>query len=289
VVTPSEATLEWVLEACGGDEVVAVRPLVGGWTSSMHAIDVEGGAPLVLRRMFREPWVRHAVELLEREAWVLGVLADTDVPAARMVAVDARAERTDAPALLMTRLPGALVLDDLEATLEPLARTLVAIHRVDARPRDFQSWAVGKGVPEWGDARVWERAIAVVNAPPPAFAGCFLHRDYHPGNVLFAGGAVSGVVDWVETSWGPPDLDVAHCCTNLALLYGLDAPERFREAYVEAGGTLSDTRYWALLDAVGFLPDPVKVLGPWRDAGRDDLGDDGRARLEAYVESNVRA
>src|SRR5262249_56014167 len=110
----------------------------------------------------------------------------------------------------------------------------------------------GKGGTEGGEGGVGGGAMAVVTERRPPFYGCFLHRDFHPGNVLFAGGAVSGVVDWVETSWGPPDLDVAHCCTNLALLYGIEAPERFREAYVDAGGTLADTRYWALLDAVGF-------------------------------------
>jgi hypothetical protein len=37
---------------------------------------------------------------------------------------------------------------------------------------------------------------------------------------------------------GGDQITVAHCCTNLALLYGGDAPERFRAAYVEAGGRL---------------------------------------------------
>jgi aminoglycoside phosphotransferase (APT) family kinase protein len=79
---------------------------------------------------------------------------------------------------------------------------------------------------------VWERAFAAIDRPAPTFEPCFLHRDFHPGNVLFDGAAVSGVVDWVETSWGPADLDVAHCRTALALLHGVDAADRFRAAYV---------------------------------------------------------
>jgi hypothetical protein len=37
---------------------------------------------------------------------------------------------------------------------------------------------------------------------PPDYRACFLHRDFHPGNVLFTGDGlrISGVVDWVETS-----------------------------------------------------------------------------------------
>jgi hypothetical protein len=56
------------------------------------------------------------------------------------------------------------------------------------------------------------------------------------------------------------------------------SPQRFREAYRRAGGTLSEDSYWTLLDAVGFLPDAVDCtpMPRWD-------------RLEAYVESSVRA
>jgi aminoglycoside phosphotransferase (APT) family kinase protein len=250
--------------------VLDVRPLTGGWTSAMHAVDVRcNGAvrALVLRRIDKPPWLHHAAELIGREASVLELLADTPVPAARLVAFDA-------PRLLMTRLPGTLRLDD--PPLAALARTLVAIHSVDAPARTYQSWAHGKGVPEWGDQELWTWAVAAVSGPPPTYEGCFLHRDFHAANVLFDGDEVTGVVDWVETSWGPADLDVAHCCTNLALRTGVEAAEAFRAEYVRAGGTLSGDPYWALLDLVGMLPAPrIALLEP-------DLA---KRRLEAYARS----
>ncbi|MFC7468055.1 aminoglycoside phosphotransferase family protein [Actinomadura keratinilytica] len=93
--------------------------------------------------------------------------------------------------------------------------------------------------PGTGQPGLWQRAVDVIAGPPPSYRGCFLHRDFHPGNVLFTGtGAglrVSGVVDWVETSWGPADLDVAHCSTALALLHGVPAGMRFADRYVAAG------------------------------------------------------
>lgn len=70
----------------------------------------------------------------------------------------------------------------------------------------------------------------------PQYEGVFLHRDLHPGNVLFDGGEVSGVVDWVETSWGPADLDVAHCSTALALLHGPEDGLSFAGSSSGAGG-----------------------------------------------------
>lgn len=112
-----------------------------------------------------------------------------------------------------------------------------------------------------------------------------MHRDYQPGNVLFDGSRLSGVVDWVETSWGPPDLDVAHCQTNIALLGGVDAAAPWRASYVAAGGTLCvDPDYWALVDAVSMLPEPAKLLPAWRAAGRSDLSQDMiRDRLEQHL------
>jgi aminoglycoside phosphotransferase (APT) family kinase protein len=136
---------------------------------------------------------------------------------------------------------------------------------------------------------VWQRAFARIDRDPPPYQGCFLHRDFHPGNVLFADGTVTGVVDWVETSWGPADLDVAHCGTGLALLHGSTAAgERMRAAYRAAGGRLTadpaERAYWELIDAVAFLPDPGKVARPWRDCGCHDLSTElACQRLEDHV------
>ncbi|MDG9715443.1 aminoglycoside phosphotransferase family protein [Streptomyces sp. DH24] len=298
-----------------GDRIRAVAALRGGWTSQMRRLDVEGeGGPysLVLRSFVKPFYVKHARGLLTREADILRLLAnakanaDADVPAARLHAVDAAAEHCDHPSLLMSLLPGSVRLDeaDVERTSELLARQLAAIHGLrvaeEARPRTYEAWTspervrfpVGSRRPD-----LWERAVEVIRRPPPVHRPCFLHRDFHPGNVLFAGTgaglAVTGVVDWVETSWGPADLDVAHCSTALALLHGVPVGMRFADRYVEAGGTLSDDPaahlYWRLLDALAYAPDAEKVAGPWRDLGRTDLTPAVLAgRLEEYLLALLR-
>ena len=45
---------------------------------------------------------------------------------------------------------------------------------------------------------------------------------------LWSEGRVTGLVDWVETSTGPADLDVAHCASRLAGLHGVRAARTFR-------------------------------------------------------------
>ncbi|MFF9162051.1 phosphotransferase family protein [Streptomyces longwoodensis] len=289
-----------------GDRVCAVAALLGGWTSQIRRLDVEGeGEPpsLVLRSFVKPFFVKHALGLLTREADILRLLADTNVPAARLHGVDAAAEHCDHPSLLMSLLPGSLRLDgeDNERKTELLARQLVAIHGLlvpeGARPRTYQAWTSPERVRLPGNSKqpeVWQRAVEVIRQPPPAYRPRFLHRDFHPGNVLFAGeGAdltITGVVDWVETFWGPADLDVAHCSTALALLHGVPTGMQLADHYITAGGTLSDDPadhlYWRVLDALAFAPDAEKVAEPWRELGREDLTSAVLAqRLEEYLQA----
>ncbi|MFC8654404.1 phosphotransferase family protein [Streptomyces parvus] len=303
-----DATRSWVEEKglSEAEYIEQVVSLRGGWTSEMRRLDVGGPGgtrSLVLRSFVKPFYVRHAEGLLNREADILRLLGDTDVPAATLVAVDAAAEHCDHPSLLMSLLPGALLLDDRGADdrADLLARQLVRIHRLPVaarhRPRAYQAWASPERVvlpSATARPELWQRAVDVIRREPPAYRGCFLHRDFHPGNVLFSGTGddlrISGVVDWVETSWGPADLDVAHCSTALALLHGVPAGMRFADRYVAAGGTLAgdatDHLYWRLLDALGFAPAGEKVAVPWRELGRVDLTADVLAqRLEGYVQS----
>ncbi|MFI1650892.1 phosphotransferase family protein [Streptomyces avidinii] len=303
-----DASRSWVEKGLPEAERIdkAVR-LRGGWTSQMRRLDLDGGPDgrrsLVLRSFVRPFYLRHAEGLLTREATVLRLLGDTDVPAAALVAVDATAQYCDHPSLLMSLLPGTVRLDDRGADdrAELLARQLVGIHRLPVpahrRPRTYQAWASPERVTPpaaTGRPGLWRLAVDVIRGDAPPHQGCFLHRDFHPGNVLFTGTdgdlRISGVVDWVETSWGPADLDVAHCSTALALLHGVPAGMRFADRYVAAGGTLAEDPaahlYWRLLDALGFAPDAEKVAVPWRELGRVDLTADVLTeRLEGYLQA----
>ena len=148
-------------------------------------------------------------------------------------------------------------------------------------------------VPQWAQhPALWERGFDELEQPAPAYVGTFLHRDFHLGNVLWKDGQVSGVVDWVETSWGPAYLDVAHASTYLAMLHGIEAAAKFADAYCHQASDRYDDdalRYWNVMDIVGYLPDPAKVVQPWRDAGLNITDDVARARLEQRLEVVLQA
>ncbi|GHI08247.1 aminoglycoside phosphotransferase [Streptomyces cellostaticus] len=294
------ATRNWVAEQLpGGRTIAGSRRLTGGWSAQIRGLTLDDGEELVLRTFVRPFFRRHAPGLLSREASVLGLLAGQEgIPAPALVAVDATAEHCDHPSLLMTRLPGLVRVDQedeaaLDRRLDLLAAQLVRIHAVvpEERPRAYEAWTSPERLRTPGGG-MWARAVDVIRRDPPPYRGRFLHRDYHPGNVLFTGAGdgllVSGVVDWVETSWGPADLDVAHCSTALALLHGPAQGLAFRDRYEERGGhglaDGPDHLYWRLLDALAYFPDAEKLARPWRELGRADLTPQVLGeRLEAYV------
>jgi aminoglycoside/choline kinase family phosphotransferase len=125
---------------------------------------------------------------------------------------------------------------------------------------------------------VWERAFAVLAQEPPEYDGVFLHRDFSPRNLLWSGDRLTGIVDWVETSWGPAWLDVAHCRSVLAIHHGTEVADRFGAEYVEMTGR-EPQPYFDVMDVVGLLPHPDRV--PF-------LSDpEHQARLEAHLVSLV--
>ncbi|WP_328432660.1 alpha/beta fold hydrolase [Streptomyces sp. NBC_00453] len=292
------ATHAWVAKQLPhGRSVADSRLLSGGWSSQMRRLTLDDGAALVQRAFVKPFFRRHGPGLLAREASVLALLAGQEsIPAPGLVAVDATAEHCDHPTLLMSALPGRVRVDedDLDRRLDLLAAQLVRVHGVvpAEKPRLYQAWTSPEHV-RTPDGPLWERAVDMIRRDPPPYESCFLHRDFHPGNVLFTGVGpklrITGVVDWVETSWGPADLDVAHCSTALALLHGPAYGLDFRERYEAHGGRdLADGHdhlYWRLLDALHYCPDAAKLAGPWRELGRVDLTSEVLGeRLEAYVD-----
>ncbi|ANP52175.1 aminoglycoside phosphotransferase (APT) family kinase protein [Streptomyces griseochromogenes] len=299
-------TLAWVsrhLEV--GERVVRTEVLRGGITAEMRRLTIgtrDGGTRDLVLRTFVDPfYMERAEDWLDREAGALTLLTGTGVPAPGLVAVDPTAAHCEYPSLLMTHLAGRTVLDDegSERRVPLLARQLVAIHalRPAERPRKYVTLTTADTVvvPKGADAAAWAAAIDVIRNPAPPYEGRFLHWDFQPGNVLFdvppskpAGARITGVVDWAAASWGPADLDVAHCSTNLALLHGPAWGLRFTEAYEEAGGVLaaatSERLYWLVRDGLACSEEVQLLAQSWQKAGRTELTTRVvEERLDAYV------
>jgi len=300
---PPPEALRWVLDAVGrGARITSIRRMRGGTSSAVHAVNVRDARGrlhrLVLRRFVRANWLALEPDLAEREARVLQLLEPSPLPTPRLVAVDDRGDTCDAPAVLMTRLRGRVDFapPDIDSWLEQLAAVLPAIHAIDAgapdvvppyapyydmQARDVPSWSANRGA--------WEDALRIVRGPAPATTRCFIHRDYHPANVLWARGRLSGVIDWINASWGPPEIDVGHCRKDLAVVFGVHTADRFLRAYQSLTGA-EQHPYWDLLSVMdsGFLSDEGVFEG-WEEVGLTGLTPTVvHARLDEYVTSLVR-
>lgn len=257
-----EQTLRWVEAAVGrGARFVAVQRMLGGSSTAIHAVDVRDrrGAThrLVLRRFIRPNWKYPG--LARREAQVLEQLERASYPAPRLVAFDDGPNECDVRSLLMTRLPGRVELAPKRTHpwLRQMAEALLPIHDVPlATPlRRYRPYSAPRSVdiPRWSRRpKAWTKVLDLARSRQPQTTARFIHRDYHPGNILWSRNRLSGVIDWISACAGPPQIDIAHCRVNLVRLHGLDVADRFLAAYASVSGT-SVEEYDSYWDAIGLV------------------------------------
>ncbi len=265
-----ERVRAWAQEQLG-DRIVSIVPVGGGLTDTISAVHFADGDPVILRHVSIDRWGEVGRQHVISEALGCRLMADSRLPTPRLIATDPDGNETGAYVNLTTWLPGRVRLGHLgPAAIEALAQVAVIIHAtpvaVAERPRPYAFWAPSDPqVPTWSSRpRLWQRAIETFAAGPPDARSGLLHRDFHPGNVLWRDDTITGVIDWAETSWGPADLDVAHSVTNFAMLHDEQSTAAFPLAYRRQGGVIDDdpeaARFWQLSDIVGFLPDPALQL-----------------------------
>ena len=263
-----ERAVSWA-EGILGRRVTASAALTGGSSNQCHRLELEDGALAVLRcwtsRQHRDLWEFSAA----REAAALALVRTSNCPVPDVLALDATGDRSDVPALLLEHAqgerPGTRDLADLDVGL--LASAIAAVHDVVA-PLSLPAfrpwcWRHELEAPIGSEARPeWSRLLEAAAAPDDEqTAGrSLLHGDFHIGNTLWAGGALSAVLDWPTASRGNPMADVARMAVLLDLVCGRGA------AFVDAYGALTGrhlSAWWEARELLDRLPedpaDPVDL------------------------------
>jgi aminoglycoside phosphotransferase (APT) family kinase protein len=288
----------WI-ETAADCRVISVAVLPGATSSALHRVEVErNGKPLslVLRRFTNDAWVRAEPDIAVREAASVQHATRAGLPAPELVATDRDGSYCGVPATLVTLIQGDVVLlpANRQEWIRGLAHAAAKIHRVDAAGFRWKYRGYNDRdslqVPQWSQLPdAWRKAIDVVQGAAPSYRECFVHRDYHPSNVLWSNGRVSGVVDWVNACRGPAGIDVAWCRHNLANLHGVSVADEFLVAYIDAAG--SDFEYdphWDLMSVVELLPGPPSMYEGWRAVGVANISNAVmRERVDLYVASVV--
>lgn len=288
--TPEHAlpdrVLQWIVDAVdpqmrGGQ---SIHPLHGGISSRIYRISLlgkQGITEVVFRQFDNEAWLREEPDLARHEAESLRFAMQTGVNTPQLIAFDETGSACGMPSVLMTKLAGAVLLQppQMRRWLNGLAETLVQIHAVDAVEYPWEYFTYMNmslfDTPSWSRVpELWQRAIDYVKGPRPCCTPCFIHRDYHPANVLWDQGRVSGVVDWVNACRGPAGVDVGHCRVNLAMLFGVQTADAFLTAYQQQAGLLFEyTPYWDLVALIDILFEPPSVYPGWTALGVTGLTD----------------
>jgi aminoglycoside phosphotransferase (APT) family kinase protein len=277
---PPRQALTWAA-ACLGGPVISARALRGGMSSAVHLLTIQDSPGLrrqaVLRRYVRPESREQEPDAAWREARALRVAEAVGVPTPALLAVDPAGAEAGEPAILMSRLPGRVDWwpSNLDRWLARLAEVPARIHAAPLpTPGELRPFAPYRQAsyrpPGWARyPRVWERAAEITHGPQPRLPAVLLHRDFHPGNVLWRRGTVTGVVDWQAACTGPAVADVAHCRVNL-LTIGTGAAERFTALWQRAAGAAYHP--WAdVVTIIGFLDDLRDDWGSERQMIEDVL------------------
>ncbi len=295
----SPEALQWVADAVGlGTTIQSVGPMAAVSTSStllaIEALRNGRSMKLVLRRFVNEGWLREEPDLERHEAASLEKARVADVPTPELIAYDEAGDRCCVPAVLMTRLPGSVELNpgNLDRWLYQLAESLIRVHAVEvgAHPWSYSPYNDIPHLTPPGWSRfpeLWGKAIGALQEPRPEGPECFIHRDYHPANVLWVDNRVSGIVDWVNACRGPVGVDVGWCRRDLVQLYGQPAADRFLHAYRSlAGPSFEYHPYWDLMTLVELLPGPPTIYPGWTAFGVHHVNRrDMIERLDEYLAS----
>lgn len=255
-VTVSPASRAWVAAETGAT-VLRARRLPGASSSAVHRLDLSDGRTVVLRRYVWRYFLDLEPVAPQREVDALGFARGHGLPVPEVLAADLAGDATGdgVPSIVMTFLPGRAVgVPDLDA----LAGVAAAVHDVDPAGfgHEYFPWyreATTGPPPSATRPDLWDAAIAVWRDRMPAYRPRFIHRDFHPGNILWSRGRCAGVVDWVEACRGPWGCDVAHCRSQLMLLAGPEAADRFLAAYQALTGRTLDP-YWELASVLEHCP-----------------------------------
>lgn len=290
-MTLPQQARDWVRRITGSP-VLAAEPLPGASSASVYRLTMEDGPDLVIKRFDRDDPLDVRPDWAAHEAAVLELLAASAVRVPRLVGCDRAGKETGVPAVLMSHVRGSADLPDRWHA--PAAAVVASIGTVTPGALDWLYERYNEGlqpiVPCWAtDRGLWKSAFDLVASEPPDSSWGFIHRDLHPGNLVWQGGHVNAVLDWLSGCIGPLAIDPAHFRANLAMDLGSEAGDAFLVAYLRRVHPDTWHPYWAIVDAVDFLPfwESQEAVDRWRWDRRPAALT--RSRFEDHLRSGLFA
>jgi aminoglycoside phosphotransferase (APT) family kinase protein len=275
-----------------GLRVVHTWPLTGGIAAAMTAVEVERPdgtiARFVLRSARRDEHEAHWFPVAREYALLvaLDLLTGADVPAPHPRRLDESCTLRDRPFAVLDFIDGELRFSttDPHGTARSYAAQLAVIHRIDGERPEFAALPRRTPYiahhlahpPEAFDESVREGAVRVALRarwpPPEPERLSLLHGDFWPGNILWNGDRIAGVLDWEDACVGDPLADVGVTRLDLLWAFGADVMAAFTDEYTaRTGADVTQLPVWDLVAALR----PAGALSlwgaDWQRFGRPDV------------------
>ncbi|MBO0884924.1 MAG: aminoglycoside phosphotransferase family protein [Mycobacterium sp.] len=265
-----------------------VRPMSGGLAAATYAVDTSAGEVVVKVYPPGHEGAQLEWDGLNFAQRVVGV------PRPEPIALDVEGRWFGSPTVVMSRLPGRGDVSpaDLDGWLKQIAHALAAIHETDI--------AGASGCllrPAWGNrapgiietvqrSALVERCVEAIrrHLPAPGSAPILMHGDFHPGNIIWRDGTLTGVLDWGGTRLGSRWFDLAYCRGDVALLFGMRGVRILTEHYVSiAGRSPVDLPVFDLMCGLAARQLGAQWLRAFRHQGCTDTPRQFAARVTPFL------
>lgn len=260
--TVPAATRAWITRMTG-QPIVRAERLPGASSTAVHRVRFPDRQSLVLRRYVWPGFLDHEPTAPQRELDALDFASRNDLPVPLVIASDITGcDIGDGiPTILMTFLRGRALASPNPVRLADIAATVHAVDPSGFAHRYFPWFDdLPLGPPSAARRpRLWERALEVRASAMPSYRPSLIHRDFHPGNVLWRQQRCAGIVDWVNACSGPAGCDVATCYGNLVGWAGHRVADDFVAAYETLTGEPHHP-YWEIASVLEHGPSPWTPL-----------------------------
>ncbi len=240
-----------------GCKVLRSWPLTGGVSAQVIAMKVlmaDGGTKELVLRVHGERDRQQNPQVAADEFRLLQALQAAGIPSPAPFYLDQSCEMLPNPYLVVEYIEGETKLAEggCDACLRALALHLAAIHRVRVDSLHFLprlADQVLELLAFYPASHGQQHIIGILQAAWPWSTNPLglLHGDYWPGNVLWQGDKLMGVIDWEDAKLGDPLGDLANTRLELLWAQGVPAMDGFTKHYCSITDIdLSSLLYWDL-------------------------------------------
>ncbi len=250
LTSPDPDLRHWVASQTGSTG--AWTPIEGATTAQLWKLE-SADQTFVIKAFMNSSFVAEYPDCIEHAAEAMihvGRHSSLAVPA--VVAADPTGSIAGCPVLLMTMAQGAPMAAPTRRLFDRIIDVAEEIHAI---PTDGFGWTHHRYnepnsvfLPTWFSDRGLFAELAAQSASAISDE-VFIHRDFHPGNLLFSGDQVTGVVDWDYACVGPSGEDYGRTWLNLANDFG----ERISRVFASRAARRLDSQ-WVAASWLDWLP-----------------------------------